>query len=192
MRKIAVEQSSLLLEKVRFSIAMMEGAKNLSELESAWSDFLIASQRIHSKLEQGAKGNKKSYAWWGLKLHQRRTDPILRYTHHARNVDEHGLAQITERTPPTVAIGVGPGTWRLDGVIGGPLKVTALGGQVPEISKFVEFGPAKVNLVRVVDKGDPYDPPLDEHSNPLSPIEVAKIVFKHLLTIIEQASQLPE
>ena len=39
-------------------------------------------------------------------------------------------------------------------------KITALGSQVPVKSKFAEFKPAMVRLVRVFGKGDPYDPPL--------------------------------
>jgi hypothetical protein len=171
----------------------MEGATNLSEVETAWSDFLDLSQRIHSKLEQGAKGQTKGDNWWGAVKHNRRTNPILRYTHHARNVDHHGLAPITDRDPATLALGVGPGAWSFEGQTGpgGELKITALGGQVPGESKFVELKPESVKLVRVVDRGVSYDPPLEADGNPLTPVKTAQLTLESLTKIVEEAKQLP-
>jgi hypothetical protein len=132
------------------------------------SDFLIAANRIFSKLEQGSKTNGQSKAWFGRKRHERRTNPLLRYIHHARNADEHGLAKVTDRTASGLALGVGPGMWRFDGTTGpgGGLQITAMGGQVPGLSKFVEIIPSKVRLIKVFDCGDPYDPPLDASALP--------------------------
>jgi hypothetical protein len=196
MKKAAVDQCTELLKKASSSCDEIANAKFLPEVQSAWSDFLVISQRIHTKLEQGAKGNNESYAWWGLKRHERRTDPLLRYSHHARNADEHGLAEITERASPYVALGVGPGEWQIDittdsnGVPSG--SVSALGGQVPGKSKFVETKPARVVLVTVFDKGDSYDPPIGGDATPLAPLEAAKGVLNHLTAMLGEARQLSE
>jgi len=40
--------------------------------------------------------SSKSKVWWGNKLHERRTDPLLRYLWHARNADEHTLQRINQ------------------------------------------------------------------------------------------------
>jgi len=138
--------------------------------------------------------NGKSSGWYGRQKHERRTDPVLKYIHHARNADEHGIAKVTERTAPGLALGVGPGMWRFDGTVGpgGQLKITAMGGQVPGQSKFVETVPGKVRLVKVVDSGDVYDPPRDPQLKELLPNEVAGLALDYLRGMIEEAEQLPE
>jgi hypothetical protein len=188
MDKTAVVVATEYLARAETALNAIDHAQTLTEMETAWSDFLTAANRVFSKLEQGAKINGKSKAWFGRKKHERRTDPILRYVHHARNADEHGLAKITEKTAAGLALGVGPGIWRFDGSIGpgGQMKITALGGQVAGESKFVETIPAKVNLVRVYDCGDPYDPPPGK-----LPDEVAKITLNYIRDMITEASQLP-
>lgn len=119
--------------------------------------------------------------------------PVLKYMHHARNADEHGIAKVTERTAPGLALGVGPGMWRFDGTIGpgGQLKITAMGGQVPGQSKFVETVPSKVRLVKVVDSGNVYDPPCDAQLKELLPNQVAGLALDYLRRMIEEAEQLP-
>jgi hypothetical protein len=172
----------------------IERAQTLGAIETAWSDFLIAAGRLFSRLEQGAKTNSQSEAWFGRKKHERRTIPMLTYIHHARNADEHGLAKVTDRTVPGIALGVGPGAWRFDGTLGpsGQMRITALGGQVPGVSKFVEAVPSKVPLIRVMDRGVSYDPPLDLTSTVLLPNEVAARALTYLQQMIEQARQLPD
>ena len=194
MRRAAVEQASQSLDRARTSIQSMESATKLSEVEAAWSDFLTASHRLHSKLEQGAKDGNKSNNWWDGVKHQRKTDPVLQYTHQARHVDEHGLAAITDRDPASLALGVGPGTWMFDGKIGpgGVMKVTAMGGQVPGLSKFVELKAASVKLVKVTNRGVTYDPPMGADGKPLTPTEAANLAFDHLARIVEEAKKFPE
>lgn len=193
MDKKALDASLASLKKADTAVEAMNSAKKFGDLESAWADFLLAANRIFTKLEQGAKTNGTSQAWFGRKKHERKSDPLLNYIHHARNADEHTLASVTERTPPSVALGVGPGRWRFDGVIGGgpgdKMTVTALGGQVPGVSKFAEITPGKVHMVRVIDRGDPYDPPKNADGSEMHPREAAKLAFVHLKQIVEEAGK---
>lgn len=188
MDKTAVSAASEELARAEVALQALEGAETLPEIETAWRDFLIAANRVFTKLEQGAKTKGQSMPWFGRKKHDRRTDAALRYVHHARNADEHGLGKVTERTAPGLAVGVGPGAWRFDGTIGarGHMKVTAMGGQVPGQSKFVEAIPSKVHLVRVHDRGDAYDPP-DKF-----PDVVGGQALKYIQDMIAQARQLPD
>jgi len=194
MDKTAVNAACDHLARADAALRAIEGAQTLAEIETAWSDFLIAANRVFSKLEQGAKTNGQSKAWYGRKKHERRTNPLLRYIHHARNADEHGLSKVTERTEPGLALGVGPGTWRFDGTIGpdGHMKIIAMGGQIAGQSKFVETLPSKVRLLRVVDCGDPYDPPREVNSKELLPNEVATLALDYLRQMTEEARQLPD
>jgi hypothetical protein len=109
MKAIALQQAELALGQVKSAVEAMGAATKLTETELAWSNLLTAAQRVYSKLEQGAKGDAESYHWWGETRHARRTDILLRYTHHARNADLHGLEPITDREPASLALGVGPG-----------------------------------------------------------------------------------
>jgi hypothetical protein len=190
MKRVALEKCETLLAKANTLFKAMENADTLNDVCSAWSDFLVTSQRIHTMLEQGAKGTNKSYAWWGEKRHERRTVPLLRYAHHARNADEHGLAEITKGAGAQVAFGVGPGRWRIDMDSSG-ITVEAKGGQVSGESKFVESKPARVVLVRIFDKGDAYDPPTSG-LEPLTPVEASRGILDHLSGMIEEAKQLAE
>jgi hypothetical protein len=192
MEKKAIDAAVIAANRGRAALAAMEKSANFSELELAWSDFLFAAHRIYTKLEQGAKANGPSRAWFGRKKHERKADTLLCYIHHARNVDEHGLAEITEKKPGGIALGVGPGAWRLDGTIGpgGTMTVTALGGQVPGVSKFAEIIPAKIIMVPVVDRGDKYDPPKALDGSDMPPTDAAKLAFGQLERIIEEAEKL--
>jgi hypothetical protein len=192
MKKAAISSASENLERAKTALDEINGALSLSDLESAWSAFLVAASRVYTKLEQGAKSNGTSGAWFGRKKTERKNDKTLQYAHHARNADEHGLAKVTDRTSPALALGVGPGRWRFDGTTGpgGQLQITALGGQTSE-SKFVDAIPSKVRLVKVVDRGVSYDPPQDQNGRDLLPNEVAESVVKALDALIKEAEQLP-
>lgn len=67
----------------------------IDEFRRDWSAFLTAANSIFTVLEQGTKDSAAGRRWMGNRKHQRNTDPLLRYLHHARNADEHGIAPIT-------------------------------------------------------------------------------------------------
>jgi len=96
MDPLAVEHARGRLRKAEKAVEALKAADNYESAEDAWSDFLMASSAIYSKLEQGAKG-AKSAPWYGRKKHERRTDPLLNYLHIARNSDEHGIDRVAAR-----------------------------------------------------------------------------------------------
>lgn len=93
----AVEQAHARLKRAERALADLKAAPDYTTAEDAWTDFLLAVAGIYSKLEQGAKGNGKSAAWFGRKKAERKSDPLLRYLHFARNSDEHGIERTTSR-----------------------------------------------------------------------------------------------
>lgn len=95
MLSIGLKAAKERLERVSAALGRLEKATKQKERETAWSDFLLASHAFYSKLEQGAKGCPQSVAWFGRKKYERRTDELLRYIHHARNSDDHGLMGTT-------------------------------------------------------------------------------------------------
>jgi len=97
MNPNAIEQAKSRLDKAEKALSALKSAQCFDDAESAWSDFLLAASGVYSKLEQGAKGYPKSEPWFGREKKLRKTDPLLRYIHFARNADEHGIELVTDR-----------------------------------------------------------------------------------------------
>lgn len=93
----AVDQAKAKLRKAEKALEALKAADSYEAAEEAWSDFLLASSTVYSKLEQGSKVNGASAGWFGRKKKERKDDPLLRYLHHARNSDEHGIERVAER-----------------------------------------------------------------------------------------------
>ena len=153
MEPLAVELATARLERAKRALEEFEAAKSHKAAEAAWADFLLASSNIYSKLEQGAKGNGKSAGWFGRQKRMRADDPVMRYLHHARNSEEHGLELITERHPDGGNNqGFGEKTeWIIQTI---DEKTGALGEPVPGWM----YGP-HVKLAAVRDRGVLYSPP---------------------------------
>jgi hypothetical protein len=99
-----MDKKALHLARVEFdrafqSITDLGNSEYFAEIEMHWSAFLVSAARVYTKLEQGTKSRPTTYAWWGRKLHDRRTEPLLTYIWHARNADEHGLEKVTSKHP---------------------------------------------------------------------------------------------
>jgi hypothetical protein len=155
MDKAAVDASSVSLTKAIASAEALRTAKTMAEFGTAWSDFLLAAGRIFSKLEQGAKISGKSKAWFGPQKHQRQTDPLLAYIHHARNADEHGIGRITEVKPGGISIGSKGSTHIKRMVVGGG-RIEAETSGDPLV---ITITPATARLIPVTDRGIIYEPP---------------------------------
>jgi hypothetical protein len=98
----AVAQARTRLAKAEKSSAALKIATTIEDAEKAWTDFLVAAGAVYSKLEQGAKANGRSLAWFGKKKRERKTDPLLRYLHFARNSSEHGIERVSAATADNV------------------------------------------------------------------------------------------
>jgi hypothetical protein len=104
MKRASIEAARNSLERAKTALGAMQNADSFEKLEEAWSDFLTVANRVYTKLEQGAKDKGTHKSWFGRKKHERRQDPMLKYIKNARDVDEHGLARITERTPGGIGV----------------------------------------------------------------------------------------
>jgi hypothetical protein len=54
-------------------------------------DFVQYHGTIYSKLEQVSKATPAAKKWFEQKRSERKTDDLLKYLHHARNVGEHTI-----------------------------------------------------------------------------------------------------
>jgi hypothetical protein len=198
----ALAQATQRLAKVRAEVERMQTPLTFSQFEDAWAGILMASGVIYSKLEQGAKNNGKSAAWFGRLKHVRRTDELLRYIHHARNAEQHGIdngAQpIARRVREVIA---GDGYEIIDSKVGfdhgetsvrltetpkpGPIKINA---------KWTHLSAVRLTTVKDELHGDLYDPPTSHLGKPLSdrsPKAVAEAALAYLTALIHEASLLP-
>lgn len=192
MKKAAIAQAGNRIDKAKRSIAEFKSAKRFDIAASAWSDFLIAASGVYSKLEQGAKGAGKSEAWFGRKKHERKNDQLLRYLHHARNADEHGIEPTTANRRSFEVRG--GGSYRFDGTFGShtDMTITHQDGPPP----IIEFG-TKIVLAPVTDTrfGDRFEPPTEHLGAPIpepDPEIVAALALSYLEGLISEAAELTE
>lgn len=191
MKAEAIAKARTKLDRLRAALVALKAAdeqKNPVAAEQAWTDFIVAASTLYAALEQGAKDNGSSKGWFGRKRHERRTDPLLSYLHHARDVEHHGLQQITGRTnshitvPPGGAVILqadGKKTWNIVGSSG-------------------EIGQPRdlVKLVPVIDArfGTTFDPPQRHLGVDLkddTPIGVATSGLIYLEAMVAEAAKLP-
>jgi hypothetical protein len=191
MNKTAIERSEDSLIKAKSALQSIEGAQNFKQFEGAWTDFLLATGRIFTQLEAGAKGTPKSFGWFSAKKGQRRSDPLLHYMWHARNAEEHGLERVTTREPGGLLI---TGDAELTGVINaGPnhnqtsLMVKSIGETPPR----VKLQGAHPKLAAVKERnGGLISPPAQHMGTELSddsPVAVARLYASHIETMLNEA-----
>jgi hypothetical protein len=188
MDKSAIFQAAASIEKAIASIEAMKNTTDRRQFHGSWSDFLSASHRTFAKLEQGAKVSGPSKAWFGSKIHERRTDPLLSYIHHARNVDEHGLEgsahPATKRGEPQLH--------QMIDIAGSgkDMKVSAR----PFIMQNILADTRSARLFPVTDRGVTYNPPTEHMGRQienLSAIGITELAVAYLRVMVGQANQLP-
>lgn len=194
MDRHGVRQAWERLHKAQKAYSAITDAENFGQVESAWTDFLLAASAVYSKLERGAKGTS-SAPWFGKKKHERRTDPLLSYIHHARNADEHGIKAVTKRNEGGWTI-KGGGFFKVEGVIRTgkrEIKVTPVRGPAPTVEVVQPY----VELVSVTDErfGDTFDVPKAHLGAPLtlkdqSPQKIAALALAYLEQLVAEASRL--
>jgi hypothetical protein len=188
MDKKAVDVARTEYTRAVENAALIRTANDFAKIENAWAAFLVAAGRVYTKLEQGSKISAKSKAWWGKKLHERRTDPLLCYVWHARNADEHTLQQITERQDTSVKF-VEP-TEQDDGALHEAMK----GETRPWVPlALTEIVWAHVKFLDVIDRGVRYSAPqthLGVEITDTSPANMAGMVLAYLEVMLKEADQL--
>lgn len=192
MKQIVVDKAHRRLEKASTCLKRMEDSRSFEEFESAWTDFLIALNTIHTALEQGAKTSPQSRQWYGGKKAERRKDALLSYLHQAKNADEHGIEPITAYTPGGVKIGEGAQLSVIAKTIVNHGKTSL---EVHPIeSPGIEIIAPSAKLIPVRDDryGNVFDPPTQHLGSILpdaSPLTIARLGFKYHEELVQTASQ---
>ncbi|HEY0595098.1 hypothetical protein [Sphingopyxis sp.] len=202
MKAIALTRAAEHLELAAAEIDRMSlegGAKAYSQ---AWSTFLTQASRFYSKMEQGSKGCKTSEPWFGQKKHERRTDPLLSYIHHARDCDEHGLDYVVAETGSQLSVQMAEGATEIHASFEmmvddqGKVHIRNPDSKTPQSVATIELHDKRIELVRVTDGRfkDSFDPPRMHLNRPIvdqSPQGVARLAIGYLKEMLEEASKLP-
>jgi len=197
MLPTAVEQARRRLKRVKAAVAKMQDKTTPpAEFEDAWTDLIMAAGSIYSKLEQGAKSNGVSNAWFGRMKHLRKNDELLSYIHHARNSDEHGLESgVQTFRGSRLQIVEGEGYEVVDDPKH-PLSFRTKKDQPERLKiKLRAVEGEHAHLVRVKDEryGDEFDPPTTHLGKALEirhPVAVGELALAYLESLIEEAAKL--
>lgn len=96
MDPIILERAQVELDRAHQSIIELGATKHVGEIARHWAAFLVNFGRAYTRLEAAAG---KGSAWWAKIAQERKTEPLLCYLQHARNVDEHGFELVAEPQP---------------------------------------------------------------------------------------------
>jgi hypothetical protein len=147
-----LDRAQLEFDRANQSIIDLGATNHVGEIERHWAAFLVNFARAYTRLEAAAG---KGSAWWAKIAHERKTEPLLRYLQHARNVDEHGFKLVIERQPGFIReVGSTP----VDPVRPGAGMISTLEIQNPH-----------VKLVDVIDRGVHYAVPTSFRGMAISP-----------------------
>lgn len=203
MKAIAIEKARAHLELAKEAIEGLNLENGKCAYEVAWSQFLSQVSRFYSKFEQGTKGCKKSEPWFGRKKHERKTDALLSYLHHARDSDEHGLDFVVQETGSRLEVRMAEGATEIhtsfDMMVDdlGQVHIRNPKTSTPQAVQTMDLVDPRMELVTVTDGrfGDSFDPPEMHLGKPIvdrSPSGIAKLTIPYLNDFLEEASELPQ
>lgn len=165
---------------------MLAAPSNGAHIIAHWAEFLSAAGSFYAILEQASKISDHGKSWFGRKKHERKSDPLLSYVHHARNTEEHGVAPIAKLASSGIELvsqgaavkleSDGIGTWN-----------------VVEMSGDVRFKNDVVKLLTVTDVrfGDSFHPPVKHMGAPLiepvTPALLSQLALAHIERLFVEA-----
>lgn len=193
MQQDAIRKARDRLLSAKSHLMDLEKSRDYGSARRHWYGFLMPSNAVFSVLEQGAKGFGKSVPWFGERRHQRKKDPLLRYLHHARNAEEHGVPSVTELDrQKIVLVEDGKPTAAVEEIVGNTGRFRTLSDQPPNFEKVNEMRvyPDRARLIRVKDNNEWYDPPTEHLGLPLDdvgPIAVARLMVQYIEKMIDEA-----
>jgi hypothetical protein len=206
----ALKKAQLRLGVATENAEALKAATTMQKFDEKWYIFLHAAKGVYTTLKEGAKASPQSRQWFGQANEFRKNDELLRYIWEARNDDEHGIEEQTERVPPSLLLGIsenGSSRFMQDqyGNILGNVSVSAyqLRGPIPKASKMPvltaldgkpvrsSYQPDRVVLRPVLDRSNvQYNPPKTHLGVPLktdTALEVAELTVKYLRRLVGEA-----
>jgi hypothetical protein len=160
------------------ALERMKRASTFTEFEAAWQDALTRIERAWNKM-RGAFADSAYEPWRGNHASLRKTDPLLRYVSHARDAEEHTVADTLSHEPGTIAINPASGhSLHIDelAMAGGVMSLKS-----PQAIK-VTIQPGRASLLPATTRGVTYQPPTEHCGRPLErtdPVYIAERAIEY-------------
>lgn len=165
------------------AIAEMQVADEFDRYEKAWLDYLHYLDWGWNKLENHLAGISQQNLSQARQT--RKSDALLSYLMHARNVDEHTIRQVVAKRPSSLKITGGPGGGTIHrGVFSGDGQV---GNLVYEGALDIDFVPERMEIIGVTDRGVLYDIPAHHLGLPLKsliPHDLARLALDYYKSLL--------
>ena len=190
MNPTAHRQAAIAVKRAARALRRLNESDEPEDLEEAWDHFLHESSRVYAKLRAAARGHPQSWKWFGKRLDERESDPLLLYTHHARNSDMHRYEEVaTTKNPMVMRVGGS-----------GMILHIPTGGATPYWEKVapdssLEIENLGVHLVAeaVIDKGKEYPVPtthLGQEIQSQNADAIAELALSYLEEMVRDAASL--
>jgi hypothetical protein len=144
MKRAAITKAHRRLRQCTGAIEKLKVANGNGAAHDAWSIFLYAANGLYEDLRRGAAKDPITSVWFAAKEQFRIDDQLLNYLHHARNSEEHSIADIVDLEPVHLVVPPG-GAVTVQDVARGVW-------QVVEQSDGVAVVPEKLTLRPVIDR----------------------------------------
>ena len=170
----------------------MESSHDLDEMEQLWRDCINHIEKSHTKLLSATNPVKGKFSsFFSKKITQKKNDELLRYVNQARNTDNHSIADLSRKVPPSTRYS------SLPGAKSHYIKHMVIGsyGQIEHYEgdpMLVKFHPASIEVISVTNSGVMYSPPNTHLGVPVaskSPIVLARKAISFFEDWIEDSSK---
>ena len=171
------------------AIRRMSGAQSIEDLEDEWKNFLNSIEKVWEKAERSCQHIRNEFQpWQGKFARERKKDALLKYIKHARNSDQHTLAEGMQKKDASSSMYVegGQGVTHIERLEIRDGKLIEYKGNKPLI---IENLPNRVELLRVKDSSKWYNPPRSHKQVKLlwpAPVDVAVLGLEYYRDFINK------
>ena len=180
------------LRSAQKAIERMTQAESLEDFEDEWKIYLNSIEKLWVKTERACQHVRNKFQpWQGTFTSERKKDPLLKYLKHARNSDQHSVAETMEKQAASSSMYIegGPGVTHIESLVIENGQIQEYRGNRPLI---IENLPERLELLKVKDSNKWYNPPKSHKNIKLawsSPIDVARLGLKYYADFLIHAEK---
>ena len=180
------------LRSAEKAIERMAQAESIEDFEDEWKIYLNSIEKVWVKAERACQYMRNKFQpWQGKFASERKKDALLKYLKHARNSDQHSLAETMQKQAASSSMYIegGPGVTYIDKLEIRNRQVVEYRGNKPLM---IENLPDRLELLRIKDSNKWYNPPKFHKKIKLlwpAPINVATLGLEYYQDFIKQVEE---